>query len=163
MLRVGDPAIITAPGGAAVNGKVKLISPALDANSTTVEVWVEAANKDGRLRPGSTVTVDMTAQTVKDAVIVPVAAVLKNPEGETTVMTVGSDGRAHEVQVETGIRQGDRLQIAKGLTGSEKVITSGAYGLPDKTRVKVEEATAAQSSGEKSDTSNRGQKAEDKD
>ncbi len=163
MLRVGDPAIITAAGGALVNGKVKLISPALDPNSTTVEVWVEAANKDGRLRPGSTVTVDMTAQPVKNAVIVPVAAVLKNPEGETTVMTVGSDGRAHEVQVETGIRQGDRLQIAKGLTGSEKVITSGAYGLPDKTRVKVEEATAAQSSGEKSDTPDRRQKAEDKD
>ena len=32
------------------------------------------------------------------------------------------DGRAHQVSVETGIRQGDRVQITKGLSGGETVI-----------------------------------------
>ncbi len=48
-LKVGDAATITAPGDIQVNGKVTLVSPALDPNSTTVEVWVEAPNPDGQL------------------------------------------------------------------------------------------------------------------
>ncbi len=153
VLHVGDPARITAPGGVEVQGQVKLVSPALDANSTTVEVWIEALNKDGRLRPGTTVSVEMGARTIKDAIVVPAAAIFKTPEGVSTVMTFGSDGRAHQVEVETGIRQGDRVQIAKGLEGSEKVITVGGYGLPDKTKVKASETTAADGASEKSGAS----------
>ena len=62
-LKPGDVATITAAGGDRVQGKVTLVSPALDPNSTTVEVWIEAANPDGRLRPGTTVNVQMVAQT----------------------------------------------------------------------------------------------------
>jgi len=135
-LKPGDAATIHAPGGVQVAGKVTLISPALDPNSTTVEVWVEAANPDGRLRPGSAVSVAMVAKTVNDAVMVPASAVLKSAEGTATVMIVSQD-RAHQVAVETGIRQGDRVQITKGLGGNETVIVSGAYGLPDNTQVKL--------------------------
>ena len=47
-LKIGDPAIITVPGQAIqVKGKVTLVSPAVDANSTTVEVWVEAPIQKG--------------------------------------------------------------------------------------------------------------------
>ena len=140
ILKPGDAATITASPDVRVDGKITLVSPALDPNSTTVEVWVSAPNPDGRLRPGTTVTVQMSAHTLNDAVVVPAAALLKTPEGETTVMVVGNDGLAHQVSVETGIRQGDRLQITKGLSGGEKVITTGAYGLPDKTKVKIAEA-----------------------
>ena len=140
ILKPGDAATITASPDVRVDGKITLVSPALDPNSTTVEVWVSAPNPEGRLRPGTTVTVQMSAHTLNDAVVVPAAALLKTPEGETTVMVVGNDGLAHQVSVETGIRQGDRLQITKGLSGGEKVITTGAYGLPDKTKVKIAEA-----------------------
>ena len=139
-LKVGDDATIKAPGGAPVSGKVALVSPALDPNSTTVEVWVAAPNPDGSLRPGTTVTVEMIARTVNDAIVIPASALLKTPDGATTVMVAGADGKAHQVSVETGIRQGDRLQIIKGLSGGEKVIISGAYGLPDNTKVKIAEA-----------------------
>jgi HlyD family secretion protein len=141
-LKVGDDATITAPGGVPVNGKVTLVSPALDTNSTTDEVWVAAPNPNGSLRVGTTVTVQMVARTVNDAIVIPASALLKTPEGATTVMVAGADGKAHQVSVETGIRQGDRVQITKGVAGGEKVITSGAYGLPDNTKVKIAEATA---------------------
>ena len=136
-LKPGDPATITV-GGYTANGKVTLVSPALDPNSTTVEVWVSVPNSDNTLRPGSTVGVQMTARSVDDAVTVPVEALLRAPDGATTVMIAGSDGKAHPVSVETGIRQGDRVQITKGLSGNEKVITTGAYGLPDGTKIRIE-------------------------
>ena len=147
-LKLGDTATVTGPGLAtpSVTGKVTLVSPALDPNSTTVEVWIEAANPDGRLRPGTTVNVQMVAQTLNNAVVIPASALLKTPEGETTVMIVRDD-RAHQVSVETGIREGDRVQITKGLSGDETVIVSGAYGLPDNTKVKVAEPVAPTNSG----------------
>ena len=135
-LKPGDAATITTSGEVHVAGKVTLVSPALDPNSTTVEVWIEAANPEGRLRPGATVSVAMIAETVNNAVIVPAPAVIKTPEGQETVMIV-SQRRAHPVAVETGIHEDDRVQVTKGLSGGETVIVKGNYGLPDNTEVKI--------------------------
>src|SRR5271165_3217855 len=143
LLKPGDAATIEGPGNLAVDGKVTLVSPALDANSTTVEVWVEASNTDGKLRPGSSVTLEMTARTVNDAIVVPSSAVVKTSDGATIVMVV-QDGKAVQTEVETGVRDGESVQISKGLKGGETVIARGAYGLPDKTKVKIEEAKAAE-------------------
>lgn len=154
-LKVGDPAAISAPGDIKANGKVALVSPALDPNSTTVEVWVEAPNPDGSMRPGTTVRIEAVAETVKDAVVVPASAILKTADGTTTVMMV-RDGAAHQVAVDTGVRQGDRVQITKGLVEGDQVIVSGGYALPDKTKVKIaaaeakpQPATAGGASGDK--------------
>jgi RND family efflux transporter MFP subunit len=144
LLKNGGAATLTSAGDIHVDGKVTLVSPALDPNSTTVEVWVSAPNPDGRLRPGTTVEVQMVAQSLNDAVVVPAVALLKSPDGGTSVMTVGSDEKAHQTSVEAGIRQGDRLQIVKGLNGGEKVVTTGAYGLPDNTKVKIAEPAPAE-------------------
>lgn len=144
-LRPGDVASLKAPGDIAVSGKVTLVSPALDTNSTTVEIWVEAPNPDGRLRPGSSVTLEMVAQKVNDALVVPSSAVLKSPDGSGTVMVV-EDGKAVQRSVETGILDGDMVQITRGLNGNETVIVKGSYGLPDKTKVKIAEAEPAYTS-----------------
>lgn len=142
-LKRGDSAAIIAPGDIKANGKVTLISPALDTNSTTVEVWIEAPNPNGSLRPGTTVRVEMVARVEKDAIAVPDSAILKSPEGASKVMVVGADGLAREREVETGIHDGNQVQVTNGLNAGETVIASGAYGLPDKTRVKQAEAAPA--------------------
>ena len=142
-LKPGNTATMKGPGDVEAEGKVTLVSPALDPNSTTVEVWVEAANADRRLRPGSSVTLEMVAQSVNDAIVVPASAILKSPEGATTVMVIEND-KAEQKEVETGIREGNSVQITKGLTGNETVIVNGSYALPDKTRVKIAQATPAE-------------------
>jgi multidrug efflux pump subunit AcrA (membrane-fusion protein) len=142
-LKPGNAATIKGPGDVDVDGKVTLVSPALDPNSTTVEVWVEAPNPDGRLRPGSSVSVEMAAQTVNNAIVVPASALLKSAEGATTVMIV-ENGKAVQKEVETGIREGNSVQITKGLSGNETVIVNGSYALPDKTKVKIAEATSTE-------------------
>ena len=57
-------------------------------------------------------------------------------------MVLGPDQRAHQRTVKLGIRNGDQVQITEGLKAGERVITAGAYGLPDNTRVRVETGTA---------------------
>jgi HlyD family secretion protein len=141
LLKVGDQGTMTVPGiEEPITGKVTVISPALDPNSTTVEVWLEANNPKHQLKPGTSVQLALTAQTVKDALVVPASSVITTPDGVTAVMLAGSDGRAHQKAVKLGIRNGDDVQILDGVTASDKVVTTGAYGLPDKTKIKIEAA-----------------------
>ena len=69
LLKVGDKATITVPGQEnPIEGKITVVSPALDPNSTTVEVWVQVKNADQRLKPGTSVQVSMLAQTIAERV-----------------------------------------------------------------------------------------------
>ncbi len=139
LLKAGDAATISAPGiTEEVRAKVTLVSPAVDPNSTTVEVWVEASNPGNRLRPGSTVRVSAVAQEVANAIVVPASSLLTGPEGKMSVMTVTPDSRAHQQPVQVGIRQDGEVQITQGLNAGQQVITAGAYGLPNGTKVKIE-------------------------
>ncbi len=145
LLNAGDKATISVPGAASgedapIDGKVTIVSPALDPNSTTVEVWVQAKNPKGSLRPGTSVQISMLARTVPNSIVVPQAAVLTAPDGTIYVMITGSDNKAHQKSVKTGIRQGDQVQILDGLAEGDRVIASGAYGLPDNTNIRVEAA-----------------------
>jgi multidrug efflux pump subunit AcrA (membrane-fusion protein) len=140
LLKVGDKATISAPGEEdAVEGKVTVVSPALDPNSTTVEVWVQAKNPSQKLKPGTSVRVSMLAKTVADALVVPAASVLTAEDGTTSVMLAGSDGRAHQKPVKIGIRQGDEVQVVEGVQAGDRVVSSGAYGLPDNAKIKTEQ------------------------
>ena len=142
-LKVGDKGTITVPGiDQAIEGKVTVVSPALDPNSTTVEVWLEAKNPKHELKPGTSVQLALTAKTVKDALVIPANSVITAPDGTTAVMLAGADGRAHQKAVKLGIRNGDDVQVVDGVTPSDKVVAVGAYGLPDKTKIKIEPAQA---------------------
>jgi multidrug efflux pump subunit AcrA (membrane-fusion protein) len=141
LLKIGDGASLTVPGeDQPINGQVTLVSPALDPNSTTVEVWVELKNPDGQLKPGTSGQLAMIAQTVPDALVIPAAGLLTAQDGSTTVMVAGTDGRAHQTTVRVGIRQGEKVQIVEGLKVGDRVVGTGAYGLPDNARITAEKA-----------------------
>jgi RND family efflux transporter MFP subunit len=131
-LKVGDPATITIPGQPTiVKGKVSLVSPAVDPNSTTVEIWVQAPNPKGSLRPGTSVHVAMVAETVKDAVVIPQAALLTSPDGVNSVIVLDADNSPSKKKVKVGIRDGEAktVQVTDGLQGGERVVTVGAFEL----------------------------------
>lgn len=137
-LKVGDAATVAPAGGSdPIAGKVTVVSPAVDPNSTTLQVWVEIPNPGERLRPGTSVRVSIVASTIKNAIVVPPAALLPNAEGETTVMVVGPDSKAHEHKVEIGVREPDKVQILSGVKPGEQVITVGGVGLEDNAQVTV--------------------------
>ncbi|HTJ29774.1 MAG TPA: efflux RND transporter periplasmic adaptor subunit [Acidobacteriaceae bacterium] len=137
-LSLGDTASITIPGvSEPATGKVMLISPALDPGSTTVEVWLKIDNATGKYKAGTPVRVSITGNTVAKAVKVSRSAIVTAEDGTKSVMVVGADGAAHKVNVQLGINDGEDTQITEGLRGSEMVITKGAYGLSDGTKVIV--------------------------
>jgi RND family efflux transporter MFP subunit len=128
-LKVGDDATIVGPGGAPTPAKVTQISPALDAANTTVEVWVQAENRDDALRPGTSVKVEMIAQTVSNALVIPDRAVLTSPAGETFAMVIDNDNKPHRRKIAVGIRDSGKAQVTDGLESGQRAATTGAYEL----------------------------------
>jgi HlyD family secretion protein len=142
-VRLGCAASVTSRNGTVHEGKVTVVSPAVDANSTTAEVWVTVDNPGGRLRPGETVGVSIVAEKIENATVVPAAAILPSREGAEIVIVVGSDLVAHERTVSIGVRTADVVQILEGVKLGEKVVTEGALGVEDKAKVRVAEANQA--------------------
>jgi HlyD family secretion protein len=139
LVKVGDAAEISAPGQEnPVAGKVTVVSPALDPNSTTVQVWVQARNPGGQLKPGGTVTVTILVKKVPDALVIPRSALQSDSDSGPYVMVIDSASVAHQTKVETGIEQDGKIQITKGLKAGDLIVGQGAYGLPDATKVKYQ-------------------------
>lgn len=150
LLKRGDTATLSAPGlDAPIPGKVVLVSPALDPNSTTVEIWVQCKNPQEVLRPGTSGEISMIARTVPDALAIPSVSVLTAQDGTTSVMVVGNDGKAHQQTLKVGFRDGDRVQILEGLQASQKIVGSGAYGLPDNSKITAAEANKPEANDQK--------------
>ena len=137
-VKLGDAATIRLSDGSyEVPGKVTVVSPAADPATTTVQVWVQADNPGGRLKPGVTVRVGIVAATIKDAEVVPATAILPAEEGGNAVLTVTPDNTAHLKKVETGVREGDKVQILSGVGVGEQVVTVGGIGVEDKAKVRI--------------------------
>jgi multidrug efflux pump subunit AcrA (membrane-fusion protein) len=128
-LKIGNDANIIGPGGAPYPGKVTQISPALDAANTTVEVWVQADNRDGALRPGTSMRVEMIARSVANALVVPQAAILTSPSGATFAILIDKDDKPHRRKIAVGIRDAGKAQITDGLESGQRVATTGAFEL----------------------------------
>jgi HlyD family secretion protein len=137
-IAVGAEATITPSDGSdPLPGKVTIVSPATDPNSTTVQVWVQADNPKERLRAGQAVHVAIVAATIDGATLIPASALLSSPEGGTMVLVVDDQNVAHEKPVDIGVREPALVQVVSGVAPGDRVITQGGVGLEDKAKVRV--------------------------
>jgi multidrug efflux pump subunit AcrA (membrane-fusion protein) len=161
LLKTGDPASVTVPGLTdPVNGRITLVSPALDPGSTTVEVWVRLENSKGNLRPGTAVHVSIAGRTAPKALVVPSEAIVVATSGKSTVLVIGADGVAHQTVVTTGLTDAGQMQILTGINAGQQVVTTGAASLDDGTHVKV--VTSTEDSDKSDDKPAAGKGADDK-
>jgi HlyD family secretion protein len=151
-LKVGGDATLTFSGqDEPAHGKIILISPALDPGSTTLEVWVVVPNKTGKYKAGTPVHVSLVARTLADVVTVSNEALIMTKAGTPAVMVVGVDSVARQKDVKTGITDGHDTQVLSGVQSGDTVVTKGAYGMDDGTKVKIT-AAGAEDDAASSDT-----------
>lgn len=150
----GDATLIVRGQNEPVHGKISLISPALDPGSTTLEVWVAVPNKTGKYKAGTPVHVSLAAHTLADVISVPNEALIATKAGAPAVMVVGPDNVAHQKDVKTGITDSQDTQILSGVQPGDLVVTTGAYGMDDGTKVKIAAPGAGGDKDEKPSAAN---------
>lgn len=117
-------------------GRVTRIVQALNRETRTMSVEIDLPNKDRRLKGGMFARVEVVVGTHRQAVQIPIDAVSRLEDAQ--YVFVVRDGKAQRVNVEMGARNGNRVEITKGLTGSEAVIVSGKDLVHDGTPVQTQ-------------------------
>jgi RND family efflux transporter MFP subunit len=130
----GARARLVAPDGAAVDGTVRVVSPALDAQSRTGTVYVDLP-EPGALRAGMYAQGDLLlgaqpARTLPDQAVV-------ERDGYRYVFVLGEGDIVAQRRVTLGARQDSLVQIVDGVQADERVVVEGAGFLSDGDRVRV--------------------------
>jgi cobalt-zinc-cadmium efflux system membrane fusion protein len=124
----------TATGEPIGIGTVVDVAGTVDSTNRSVAVRVEAPTTRRPLRFGETVFGAITVASHPNAIVVPLEALV--PEGEEfKVFVVDANGVAHERDVKVGGRSATSAEILEGLHAGERVVTYGAYGVEDSTRI----------------------------
>jgi RND family efflux transporter MFP subunit len=139
----GDPAtlVLSALPEKKFAGTVTRFASALDPSTRTMKVEIDFPNPDGLLHPGMYGNLTLNLETHAEALTLPAPA-LVTEKGKTFVYVV-EDGKARRVEVTTGIDDGIRVEITKGLQGNEAVIVGGASTVTDGGAVRAITAAAA--------------------
>ena len=128
-IRTGSPVAVTTTvrGQPAITARVTSVFPFVDQGARTAVVEAMIENPGRRLLPGQYVTMQFVTGERRDALTVPVGAVTRM--GRQATVWVVKDGRAEPRSVTTGLEGPERVEIAQGLTGDERVLVRGHEGL----------------------------------
>jgi RND family efflux transporter MFP subunit len=127
----GLQVFVTLPDGSEARGNVRRIAPSLDPQSRVAIVFAD-------LEPGSHARAGMyaggrIALGASDVLVVPASALAMH-DGRSHVAVVVEQGGVKRVrlrEVQTGQREGSRVEIVRGLAGTEHVVCEGAALLND--------------------------------
>ena len=126
----GDPVTIhTDAYGQDFQGKISYISAAVDPASRTLQARIVTQNPGEKLKKDMYVTASVLAGTIKNALTVPDAAVLRNSENQPYVYVSMGDEKFAERNVNTGASTDGQTQVLSGLQPGEKVVAEGALFL----------------------------------
>lgn len=133
---VGRPVAlqVDAYPGRTFTGKVRYISPALNAQTRALVVEAVVANPTGELKPGFFATAQIQQAEETNAALVPAAAV-STVSGTARVFVAAAGGHAEERIVTTGQELGDQVEITTGVKAGEQVILDHGPQLVDGVRI----------------------------
>lgn len=132
-----------APDNSTVNGhgQLQVVDNIVDQTTGTVKLKAEFPNADLQLWPGQFVNVRLLIDTLKQAIVVPTAAVQRGPNG--TFVYVANNDRVAVRPVTLTQQTDTRAVIAKGLAADERVVTTGFAQLADGSKITIGAAADA--------------------
>lgn len=120
MIEVGQTALISSESmaGQPIRGEVARISPFMESGSFSAEAEIDVDNRDGRLRPGMFVQVDVHYGQSQQATIVPVSALYEDPNsGDLGIYVAPTFG------TEVPVAEPDTFDTANPPSASEPIQT----------------------------------------
>lgn len=136
-IAVGDSVdvVVSSISTEPMTATIKTITGVADATGT-YPVEVEIENTDGTLKPGMFASVSFVESKNDNAFVVERNTVLEN-ETEQYVYVLNDDNTVRKVVVETGIDNGEYIELTSGVSDGDKVVVSGQDYLSDGEAVNV--------------------------
>ena len=126
----GQPVRVVVPGADVheTTAVVNHVGATVESESRSVPLVAELKNTDAHFKPGMFVWVDLPQGALREALAVPVSAVMRH-DGKSFVFVPDGPERFHRVNVTTGIESGDLLEVTSGLAVGQQVVSRGAFVL----------------------------------
>ena len=121
--------------GKTFEGKVFAVNPLVDAAGRSIVIRALVRNPDTSLRPGMFARVSLITRDEKNALVIPEQAIV--PQGDEQFVFRIVDGKAVRSKVEVGVRRDAKVEIVKGLSPADTVVTAGQLKLRDGMRVSI--------------------------
>ena len=115
--------LVDAYPGLSFAGSVFAIEPGVDEQTRTILLRARVANPELKLRPGMFGRVQVQLGVREKAIWIPEAAIV--PKGQDTTVYRVIDGKVDVVRVMTGVRKVGEVEIVKGLSEGDMVVTEG--------------------------------------
>ncbi|RED97992.1 efflux RND transporter periplasmic adaptor subunit [Marinoscillum furvescens] len=116
-------------------GEIYAIEPQIDMETRSIRVRAKAPNGGGKLYPGQFARIELTLETIENALMIPTQAVI--PELNGKKIFIYKNGKVESRSVKTGIRRNDNIQVTDGLKSGETVITTGILQIQPGAEVNV--------------------------
>ncbi len=122
-------------------GVLQTVDNQIDTTTGTIRLRAVFPNGDDRLFPNQFVNVTLNLSTVRDATVVPAAAIQRASFG-TFVYAIKDDGTATIRRVTLGPAEGDRVAITDGIEPGERIVLEGVDALREGIAVEIIGASA---------------------
>lgn len=148
-IAVDQPVVVRADAfeGQPFRGHITAISPKVNTQTRSVAVRGRLVNPDGLLRPGMFVDTAVELPREDNVITLPQTAITYNPYGDSVFLIseqqTDSGDPALVVErkfVKSGATRGDQVQILKGVSEGDRVVTSGQLKLRNGSKVTIEDA-----------------------
>jgi multidrug efflux pump subunit AcrA (membrane-fusion protein) len=124
-----------------VTTELSFVSPEVNPENGTVRVR-GLLPADSGLRPGQFVPLRMVTAVHTNCLAAPAESVVTDESGHSVIALVSGD-KATQTPVQTGFRENGWVEVAGGgFKAGDSVVTVGAYGLPDKTKIQIANPSA---------------------
>jgi len=117
------------------SGTITRSTLALDPATRSLLVEVDVANPDHALRPGTFAEMSLGLKEIPNALVLPPQAVNSTAKGKSVFIV--EQGKAKSVPVQTGITDGQWIEMTEGLRGDEDVVVVGKRQLLDQSPVRA--------------------------
>jgi membrane fusion protein (multidrug efflux system) len=142
-LKAGNPLeVLTTPP---VMAELLFVSPNVNKDNDTVLIRA-LLPKDSGLRPGQFVSLRIVTAIHTNCLAVPAESVATDASGKSVIALIKGDA-ATQIPVQTGLRENGLVEIAAPeLKRGDIIVTVGAYGLPEKTKIRVQNSSGDETS-----------------
>ncbi len=139
-IKVGQPLefMVDSQAGRTFTGTVKYINPELSSADRSLKVVAEVRNVPEQLKGGLFVKGRIVTGTRSEVVQVPRSALASlDIQAKKGSLFIVANGTAHKREVQSGVVNGDMVEIVSGLNAGEQYVVRGGFNLQDGEKVAV--------------------------